>query len=87
MIKDRVGKTAGYVTDTAIVGRRNMIVMLSGCRNTVMAGSTVTDYVAMIENRAGKAVCIMTDTAILGGGDMRRRLREGAELVIGAIVA
>lgn len=31
MIKHRIGKTAGYVTDTAIFGRRNMIVMLS-CR-------------------------------------------------------
>lgn len=87
MIKDRGGKTAGYVTETAIVGRREMIDILSCCRNAVMAGCAVTDDVGMIENRAGKAGCIVANTAIFGGGDMRRRLRKGADSIVGTIVA
>jgi len=87
MIKDRIGKTTGHVTDTAIGARRNMIDMLSDRRNTIMAGSAVTDYAGVIVNRAGKTVCIMTNSAILGGGDMRIRLRTGTDCIVGTIVA
>jgi hypothetical protein len=52
-----------------------------------MTGFAVADCPGMIENRTGKAGCIMTNTAILGGGDMRRRLRKGAECIVATIVA
>lgn len=87
MIKDSSGKTAGYVTDTAVIGRRYMIDMLTDCRNTIVAGSAVTDYTGMIEYRAGETGCAMTNAAVLVGGDVRRRLCKGADCIVCAIVA
>jgi hypothetical protein len=87
MIILRTIEIAGNMTDTTIFGCRNMIVMHSGCRNAVVAGSAVADYPGMIESCASEFVCIMTNTAILGGGDMRSRFRESAEINVGAIVA
>lgn len=87
MIIDRSGEATGYVTDTAIGGRRNMIGMFSDCLDTIMAGSAVTDYAGMIENRAGETGCVMTNTAVLAGDDMRRRLSKGADCIEVAIVA
>lgn len=87
MIKDRSGKTTGNVTDAAIVGRRNMIVMLSNCRNTIMAGFAVADCAAMIENCAGETGCAVTNAAIFRGDDMRGRFRKGAECIVGATMA
>ena len=87
MIEDRSGKTAGYVADTAVIGRRYMIDMLTDCRNTIMAGSAVTDYAGMIEYRTGEAGCAMTNAAVLVGGDMRSRLCKGTDCIVCAIVA
>ena len=88
MIILRSLKITGNVTDTTIFGGRNMIVMFSGCRNAVVAGSAVTDHPGMIESRACEfAGGAMTDAAILRSGNMCSRFRESAEINVGAIVA
>ncbi len=87
MIIDRCGKTAGYVTDTAISGCRNMIGVLSDRLDTIVAGPTVADYTGMIENRSGETGRAMTCTAIRAGDDMRRRLRKSTDCIVSAIVA
>ena len=55
----------GGMTGTAIQGGRDVGVMFTRCRTTIMAGRTVIDDAGMIEARPDKASGCMTDATVL----------------------
>ena len=62
------------MTDTAILGRRQVIGVFAARGNAIVAGGTVTHDARVIKHAGGKTADAMTYRAILVGRDVRRRL-------------
>ncbi len=60
------------MTDTAILGSRQVIVVLAPGGNAIVAGCAVAHDTAVIKHAGGKAADAMAYTAILGSRNMRR---------------
>ena len=54
MIEHGIKKTAGNVTDAAILGRRQVVGMFAGGRHPIVTGGTVVHDAGMIKDRGGK---------------------------------
>ena len=59
------------MTDTAILGRRQVIGVFTPRGNAIVAGDTVTHDTGMIKHAGGKTTDAMTYRAILVGRDVR----------------
>ena len=87
MIENRWRKGAGYVTDTAILSRRNMAGMLADRRNTVTR-STIVHDAAVIKDCVGKTGGgVMAHPAVCGSGYMIRRQSYGPRPIMSSIMA
>ena len=86
MIENRRCKTAGHVTDTAVLRSGNVPGMLAGRRNT-MTRSTITRDTGVIEDCIGKTRSPMAYPAILGSGNMVGRFSNGPGPSISPVVA
>ena len=60
------------MTDTAILGRRQVIGVFAAGGNTIVAGRTVVHDIGVIKHPGGKAADTMACPAILAGRDVRR---------------
>ena len=87
VIKHRWGKgTSGHVTDTAILGSRDVVGpgILTGCSDAVVAGVAAGGEhgrVAVVDKRVGEIGCIMAQSTIGRGCRVRRSscLASGAK--------
>jgi len=70
VIEHGVEKTAGDVTDAAILGGRQVIDVLADGRHAIMAGRAVVHDAGMIKHRGGKCRGAMAIGAIPGRGHM-----------------
>lgn len=59
------------MTDTAILGRRQVIGVFAAGGNTIVAGRTVAHDPGMIKHPGAKTADAMAYRAILGGRDVR----------------
>ena len=59
------------MTDTAILGRRQVVSVFAPRGNAIVAGGTVVDDIGVIKHAGGKTVDAMAGPAILAGGDVR----------------
>jgi len=80
MIEYRVTEGAGYMTQAAIFGGRDVAVIFLGQRAAgiiAMTFDTVICSASMVEGGVSEVHGVMTDTAILGRGGVRRCFPPG----------
>jgi len=65
VIEGRAGKGTCVMAHTAILVSCHMRVRLAGCKDTIVAGRTVTSDTHVIKDRGNKACGLVTRTAIL----------------------
>lgn len=86
MVKHRTGKTAGGMTDSAILARRQMAVCFAYGKGSIMAGNAVIDDTGMVKVSRCKTGRLVADTTVTTGWHMvwRRRFSRGGTTVVAA---